>query len=121
MYHRDNSDHASDNDGSPEDVPLDVRIQVGKKVEPGLSEQQLSSVAAYLLPSLLEAVDMVPPQHRARTPLVVYATGGMRLRPPGRRRELFDALVDGLARPEAAVPFLIRRDNFRTIDSVRWR
>jgi len=104
------------NDEPPESS-LDIHIQVGKKVKPGLSEQEPSSVIDYILPSLLDAVGMIPPKYHAMTPLFVYATGGMRLLPEQHQIKLYDGLVTGLL-SNKKVPFLIKRGNFRTIEGA---
>lgn len=95
--------------------PLDIHIQMGRKVKPGLSEQAPSSVADYILPSILDVVDMIPTKYHSNTPLVVYATGGMRMLPERQQKDIYDGLVAGLS-SNKNVPFRIKRENFRTIE-----
>jgi len=103
------SEVASSSDGR------EVDIQVGSKVKPGLSAQTPDGVAAYLRPSLLEAASkMIPSKYHSSTPVVVYATAGMRLLPHEVEMAIYDGLVDGL-KEDADVQFLIERENFKTI------
>jgi len=94
--------------------PMDVEIKEGDKVTPGISEQSPESVVRYLMPAIKKAKTvLVPSEFHSQTPLLVYATGGMRLLPDSQQALLWDALVRGLQ--QEAVPFIIHRDHFRTI------
>uniref|UniRef100_A0A7S4K752 Uncharacterized protein n=1 Tax=Odontella aurita TaxID=265563 RepID=A0A7S4K752_9STRA len=93
----------------------DVQIQEGPKAVPGLSAQSRETVGPYLLPSVLEASEMIPPEHRAATPVHLYATAGMRFLPEEEQKALYDAAFGSLT-SSSAVPFRVERENLRTID-----
>lgn len=102
VYHRDGSG------------VKDVGIQEGPKVKPGLSAQTTSTVKDYLLPNLLVAKKMIPPEFHASTPVFVYATAGMRLLREDEQANIYDSLTAGMA-SHPDVPFVIQRENLKTI------
>lgn len=90
-------------------------IRVGSKVKPSLSAQTPDGVAAYLRPSLVEAVEKyIPKEYHSTTPVVMYATAGMRLLDPDVKRAVYDGLVNELKEDEDVL-FVVERENFRTI------
>jgi len=98
----------------------EVQIQEGPKICPGLSSQTPATVGTYLLPAFEAALDMIPGEFHATTPVYVYATAGMRLLPLELQTEIYDALAQGLTSPEARgiVPFVVERENLGTIDGT---
>jgi len=101
-----------------------VQIQEGPKIKPGLSSQTPETAGTYLLPAFEAALDMIPKEHHATTPVYVYATAGMRLLDAQIQADIYDALVEGLrshaadngAGAKKTVPFQIERANVGTID-----
>ena len=110
--------HTSSN---PADLPYDmhaVQIQEGPKIKPGLSAQTPETAPTYLLPAFEAALEMIPPEHHAGTPVYVYATAGMRLLDARLQEDIYDALAEGLRSHPDVVPFRVDRENLGTIDGT---
>ena len=95
-----------------------VQIQEGPKIKPGLSAQTPETAPTYLLPAFEAALEMIPVEHHAATPVYIYATAGMRLLDARLQEDIYGALAAGLRSHPDVVPFRVERENLGTIDGT---
>jgi apyrase len=90
----------------------------GKKVMPGLSsfsDAPADVIVDYLLPTFLDAADIIPKSFHKSTKVYIKGTAGFRLLPEESQKHIWYCLQDGLYKNKY-VPFLISRKNLGTID-----
>lgn len=94
-----------------------ITVNKGKKVMPGISSfnSHPEDVTNYLLPAILNAVEMVPSSELSNTILYVKSTAGMRLIPETEQAMIWEQLIHGLKNNEN-IPFIVRDENFGVID-----
>ena len=94
-----------------------VASMKGKKVTPGLSSfvDHPADAIEYLMPTFLDAAQIIPKNRHMSTNVYIKGTAGMRLLSVDAQTKLWDVLYDGLDN-SAQMPFIVRRENFGTID-----
>ena len=90
----------------------------GMKCMPGLSSfsnAPSADIVAYLLPTFLDAANIIPKACHKTTKVYIKGTAGFRLLPEEEQSHIWNSLHHGL-RANRKVPFVIDKENLGTID-----
>ena len=93
-----------------------ISSTVGTKVSPGLSEfvENPEDAVEYMLPTFLDAAQIIPKHKHISTKIYIKGTAGMRLLPEDQQTRIWDTLYEGLDNIPS-LPFIVDRMSFGSL------